>query len=96
MDKFRMKIATPESSVYDGMVESIVAPGVDGSFGVLAHHAPMIVAIGEGVLKATVSGADVSFKVGKGVVEVAGDLVLVLTAKAENTARGTQNASRGA
>lgn len=86
MDSFRMKIATPESSVFDGPIESLMAPGVDGSFGVLAHHAPMIAAIRDGVLKASVAGEDVFFAVGKGVLEVTGDLVLVLTGKAVRSA----------
>jgi len=86
MDTFRLKIATPESSVFDSPVVSLVAPGVDGSFGVLAHHAPMIAAIGDGVLKASADGEELSFAVGKGVLEVTGDLVLVLTGRAVRSA----------
>jgi len=82
MDTFRMKISTPESCVFDGPVESLVAPGVAGAFGVLAHHAPMIAAIDEGVLRASAAGVSIFFSVGKGVLEVTGDLVCVLTGKA--------------
>lgn len=83
MDTFKVKIATPEACVFDGPADSIVAPGTGGEFGVLAHHAPMIAAISEGVLKVALSGNETfAFNVGDGVLEVAADQVLVLTGKA--------------
>lgn len=94
MATFNMKIVTPESCVFDSEVDSLVAPGVDGLFGVLAHHAPMIAAIDEGVLKASVSGIDIFFGVGKGVLEVSGDHVLVLTGKAVRDAGRGEAACR--
>ena len=42
---YRLKILTLEKSVYDADVKSIVAPGADGYFGVLAQHAPLIAAL---------------------------------------------------
>lgn len=35
---FPFKIITPEKIVYDDMVTMAVIPGIEGDFGVLAHH----------------------------------------------------------
>ena len=48
---FHLSILTPEQSVFEGDVEYVEAPGSEGYFGVLAHHAAMVTALGEGVLK---------------------------------------------
>ena len=53
---FHLSILTPEQGVYDGDVEYVEAPGSEGYFGVLAHHAAMVTALGEGTL--TVRYAD--------------------------------------
>ena len=53
---FHLSILTPEQSVYEGEVEYVEAPGSEGYFGVLAHHAALVTSLGEGVLK--VRGAD--------------------------------------
>ncbi len=46
---FRLQIVTPERVLLDGQVTSVTAPGIMGSFGVLAGHAPLVteLAIGE-------------------------------------------------
>lgn len=82
MSTFNVQIVTPSGSVYDGPAESITAMGEGGSFGVLANHAPMVAATAAGVL--TVRGPEQRFfVVGPGVLEVAGDVV-VLAAYAES------------
>ena len=45
-----VSILTPEGKVFEGDVYSVSAPGALGSFGVLEGHAPMIAALGTGVL----------------------------------------------
>ena len=82
MAAFRTRIVTPESCAFDAEVESLVVPGVDGFYGVLSHHAPMIAAVGAGILKVSTGGTDVFFSVGKGVLEVGEKNVLILTDRA--------------
>ena len=53
---FHLSILTPEQSVYDGDVEYVEAPGSEGYFGVLAHHAAMVTALGEGTLTVRCAG----------------------------------------
>ena len=48
---FHRSILTPEQSVFEGEVEYVEAPGSEGYFGVLAHHAALVTSLGEGQLK---------------------------------------------
>ena len=41
-----LKIVTPETLLFEGTVEGIVAPGIDGLFVVLNNHAPLLSAFG--------------------------------------------------
>jgi F-type H+-transporting ATPase subunit epsilon len=48
---FDLMMVAPDHEVYQGRVQGLVAPGVEGYFGVLAHHAPMVVALTTGEFK---------------------------------------------
>lgn len=78
MPTFHMTLYTPEGEAFNGEVESLEAPGRQGRFGVLAHHAPMIVALQRGILKARDGGQDLYFVTGEGVLEISGGNVTVL------------------
>ena len=54
-DAFHFDLVSPERMVFSGEVEQVDVPGVEGDFGVLAHHAPLIAMIKPGIL--TVRGA---------------------------------------
>ncbi len=47
---YQFEVLTPAGQVASGQVASVVFPALDGAFGVLAGHAPMVVAIGAGTL----------------------------------------------
>jgi F-type H+-transporting ATPase subunit epsilon len=55
-DPFHFDLVSPERMVFSGEVEQVDVPGVEGDFGVLAHHAPLIAMIKPGIL--TVRGAE--------------------------------------
>jgi F-type H+-transporting ATPase subunit epsilon len=78
MSTFHMAIYTPEGETFQGAVESLEAPGREGRFGVLAHHAPMIVALQRGILHARGGGREMYFVTGEGVLEISGGNVTVL------------------
>ena len=89
---YQLEILTPEQTFYSGEVISIVAPGTNGFFGVLAHHASMISKSNGGKLKIReTSNQERSFQVGPGIVEVLpakfrngkNDRVVILTRHAE-------------
>lgn len=85
MAAFTLDIVTPERKIFSGPVESLQAPGSQGSFGVLARHAPMIAALRVGPLRFVEEGSSEPrlLACSGGFVEVQGEQVTVLAEAAE-------------
>jgi F-type H+-transporting ATPase subunit epsilon len=65
-------------------VQSLVAPGADGYFGVLARHAPMVAELGTGELSAVnEEGEQQFFAISGGYLAVGWDRVVVLADTSE-------------
>ena len=75
---FQLKIITPEKQVFEGTVESLKCPGVDGLFGILTGHAPMVSALGDGDLVYVNGGSETAVKISGGFLEVENDVCSVL------------------
>ena len=75
----RLEIVTPEAKTFSDDVEQVVLPGVEGEFGVLPGHEPLVTQILPGELVATQNGQPLYLAVGEGFVEVQPDRVSVLT-----------------
>jgi F-type H+-transporting ATPase subunit epsilon len=74
-----LEIISPDKKLYEGEVKSIVLPGIDGSFGILDKHAPLISALKKGEIEITVTeNQKENFQVNGGVVEVLKNKVIVL------------------
>jgi len=79
-----LTILAPDREVCRQRISSLVAPGVDGYFGVLARHAPMVAALAAGELSlADEQGRRRFFALGGGFLEVAWDEVTILADAAE-------------
>jgi len=46
-----LEVITPDETLFIGNVSHVVLPGLDGSFGILKGHAPMISALSSGEVK---------------------------------------------
>ena len=76
---FKLSILTPEKTVFEGDVEYLEAPGTEGYFGVLAHHAAMVTALATGTLTVRgATGAEERWHVAGGFFEVSGNAATVL------------------
>ena len=74
-----LEIITPDKKIFEDEVSSVVLPGIDGSFGILKQHAPMISALKKGKVKVVdMSSARHKFEINGGVVEVLNNKVIVL------------------
>ena len=81
---YELAILAPDRSVFEGKVSSLVAPGSEGYFGVLAHHAPMVAGLGAGEISLVMEGAERRvFAVSGGMLEVTWGRVTVLADAAE-------------
>ncbi len=74
-----LEIITPDTTLYTGEVLLVQLPGIDGSFEILNHHAPLISVLKSGKVKVTESNKNtVYFDVKSGVVEVLKNKILIL------------------
>ncbi len=77
---FNFEIITPVRVVYNGVVQGISADGTEGSFGVLADHAPLITELETGIIMVEdSSGKTMQFAAEGGFLEVTANNVVVLT-----------------
>lgn len=74
----RVTVISPESAVFDGEAESVVAPAFDGELGILANHAPLMTVLGSGVLRVKSGGVTRKFQVRGGFLQVIKNSVRVL------------------
>ena len=83
-DTFQLQVATPERLLVDEQVTEAQLPGKEGYLGVLPGHAPLLSALGAGVLSYSGGGAGRHvFAVDGGFVEVFDNHVRVLADHAE-------------
>jgi len=70
MATFHFDLVSPEKLAFSGEVDQVDIPGVEGDFGVLAGHAPVVAAIRPGILTVTVGGNHEKIIVLGGLAEV--------------------------
>jgi F-type H+-transporting ATPase subunit epsilon len=56
MTAFHFELVSPEKLLFSGDVDSVVAPGSDGQFTVLANHAPVMTTLKPGVVQFDAAG----------------------------------------
>jgi F-type H+-transporting ATPase subunit epsilon len=83
MAKILLEIVTPERKVLSEPVDIVVAPGVEGEFGVLPNHIPFFTKIKVGELRFRVGNQNRYVALMGGYVEVLPDRVTVLATAAE-------------
>jgi F-type H+-transporting ATPase subunit epsilon len=77
----KVSVISPESVLFEGEVDSVVAPAYDGEVGILTGHAPLMALLGDGELR--LGGASGrKFTVSGGFMQVLNDHVRVVTEKA--------------
>ena len=77
-----VSVISAEATLFEGQATSIVAPAFDGEVGILTNHAPMITALGKGLLRVEQSGATQRFSVSGGFLQVVDNQVRVVTEQA--------------
>jgi len=83
MNPFDVEILTPACRVFAGTVESLVLPGSEGSFGVLAGHVPLMARLTSGRIMVRQGAQEHYFNCGPGVADVDHKRVTVLVDSAE-------------
>lgn len=82
MAQLQCIVVTPESTVLDELVDFVALPLYDGEIGILPGRSPMIGRLGYGELRLVTGGQSRSYYVDGGFVQVAANVVSVLTNRA--------------
>lgn len=77
-DKLQFDLVSPEKLVLSAQVDSVSVPGVEGDFGVLPNHSPVMAMVRPGVLRVENDGKFSDYHVDGGFVDVTPDGVTVL------------------
>lgn len=84
MPTFHLELVTPEHVILSERVQSLRVPGTEGSFGILAGHAPLMSAMTVGLVKVVHENGDEELiATSGGFVEVTAEKVIVLADAAE-------------
>ncbi|MBW2528038.1 MAG: ATP synthase F1 subunit epsilon [Deltaproteobacteria bacterium] len=75
----QLEVVTPKGMALSETVEEVIAPSVQGEFGVLPGHLPLLAAMATGLVRYRLSGELHTVAVGAGFVEVNDDHALLLT-----------------
>ncbi len=72
-------VITPDKTLFSGELELVRAPGIDGTFEVLDHHAPLVSILIKGTLKLVDGKKKVQeIEINGGVIEVNNNTVKIL------------------
>jgi F-type H+-transporting ATPase subunit epsilon len=85
-ERLTLEITTPMRMVVSEEVDEVVAPGVEGYFGVLPGHAPFLTTLGIGVVTYRIGRDEHQLAIAGGFAEVRNDKVIILADSAERPA----------
>jgi len=80
----RCEIVSQDRMVFEGDVDIVVLPGMDGEMGVLPNHSPVLTTLKYGLIKIRIKNQEQVFTVAGGVAEIQPKIVTVLADAAEN------------
>jgi F-type H+-transporting ATPase subunit epsilon len=78
MATFHFDLVSPSKLVFSGEVEQVDVPGLEGDFGVLAGHAPLVATLKPGVITVFGDGEPQRFVVLDGFAEVSSEGLTIL------------------
>ena len=82
VEPFKVSLITQERVLYEGKVNSVVAPAVNGQLGILTRHAPLMAALGNGVLKMRAGSEKSYYAVFGGFIQMKDNHLILLADRA--------------
>ena len=79
MATLKLKIVTPAAKIFEGDVDRVDLPGVEGEMGILPNHEALVAELNAGELVIIQNGRTQVFAIGEGFAEITGATVGVLT-----------------
>jgi F-type H+-transporting ATPase subunit epsilon len=84
MSTFQVSLVSPEALVFAGEADQVDLPGIEGDFGVLAGHAPIVAMLRPGIVTLAAGGITLRFVVLGGLAEFSQEELTVLADTAES------------
>jgi F-type H+-transporting ATPase subunit epsilon len=78
MPTFQLSLVAPESLLFSDQVDQVDLPGIEGDFGVLSGHAPIVAMLRLGIVTVMVGNTAEKFVVLSGVAEFSGERLTIL------------------
>jgi F-type H+-transporting ATPase subunit epsilon len=78
-NKIHLEIVTPKGRALDASVDEVTAPSVDGEFGVMPGHLPLLAALRTGLVTYRIGRESKTCAVGGGFAEAGPDKLVILT-----------------
>lgn len=82
-EKFHFSLVSPEKELYSGDVDHVIAPGVEGEFGVLPNHAPFMTTLKPGKVRIIIEDEILQYAVRGGFADVTPDGFTLLAEESE-------------
>ncbi len=82
--QLKLKIITPERTVFEEMVDSVTIPTTLGEIGVFPHHISLVAALASGDIVAKKNGEDIPMAVVGGFLELKNNELAILADFAEH------------
>ena len=84
MATFPLELVTPERKLFSEEVQAVRVPGVEGSLGILAGHAPLLTELTTGLIKLTLADGQTAYiATSGGFMQVSREKVIILADSAE-------------
>lgn len=85
---FYLEIVTPEKKIFQGEINKLTVPSINGQLTILAHHTALFTPLAEGKVKIVDQNNKINeYPIGKGMVEVKKNKVLLLLEPLEHGER---------
>ncbi|MFY9956041.1 F0F1 ATP synthase subunit epsilon [Bradyrhizobium sp.] len=78
MPTFQLSLVSPESLLFSGQVDQVDLPGLEGDFGVLSGHAPIVAVLRPGIVTAMAGNVSEKFVVLGGLAEFSDEQLTIL------------------
>lgn len=84
MPSFQLSLVSPEKLLFAGPVDQVDLPGVEGDFGILAGHAPIVAMLRPGIMTTIAGGVRERFVIFGGVAEFSKEELTILAETASS------------
>ena len=68
--KMTLEVVNPYEVFYEGRIERIVIPTLDGQYGIMPGHAPLVIAVTPGIATFECDGEKKTFAISEGFAEI--------------------------